>query len=104
MSQHDPLNPSKHAQETAEEAARRANDAKTEQADLTWLMSDPRGRRICARALRDAGVYRTSFNTNALTMAFLEGSRQQGLVLLAKLTEICPAQYDQLLKEYRERQ
>ena len=54
-----------------------------ERADIVWLMSGPRGRRIVWRLLEKAGVFRQAFNPDALTMAFVEGCRNEGLRLLS---------------------
>ena len=73
-----------------------------EKEDVMWLMSGKRGRRVVHRLLESAGVYRLSFNTNALQMAFNEGMRNQGLAMVAKLMDYCPAQYAEMLTENRE--
>lgn len=73
--------------------------ARTEVEDLKWLMSSKRGRRIVHRILEGAGVYRISFHTNALQMAFNEGNRNQGNALLALVTTHCPDRYIELLNE-----
>lgn len=70
--------------------------------DLKWVMQNKRGRRFVHGILERAGVWRLSFHTNALQMAFNEGSRNEGLALLAKLTEHCPELYSLMLKEHRE--
>ncbi len=70
--------------------------------DMKWLMSNKRGRRFVARLLERAGVWRLSFNTNALTMAFNEGTRNEGLRLLAQITAHCPDRYTEMLKESKE--
>lgn len=70
--------------------------------DLKWLMSNKRGRRFVHRSLERAGVWRISFNTNALTMAFNEGMRNEGLRLLSQVTEHCPKRYTEMLKESKE--
>lgn len=49
--------------------------------DWEWLLADERGRRIVLNLLSAAGVYRTSFDTNALKMAFMEGRRNFGLYI-----------------------
>ena len=73
--------------------------ARTEIDDLKWLMSSKRGRRIAYRMLEKAGVWRLSFNTNALTMAFNEGRKNEGLSLLANITTHCPDRYSEMMKE-----
>lgn len=74
-------------------------EADLEIADLKWLMSNKRGRRIVFRMLERAGVWRLSFNTNALTMAFAEGTRNEGLRLLAQITEHCLDRHSEMLLE-----
>ena len=70
--------------------------------DLKWLMSNKRGRRFVFRLLERAGVWRLSFNTNALTMAFSEGTRNEGLRLLAQVSEHCLDRYSEMMKEQQE--
>lgn len=91
------------SQEATQEAvaAKAKLAARVEKEDLLWLMRDKRGRRIAHRFLRNAGVWRLSFNTNAAQMAFNEGRRNEGLALTAKLTEYCPETYAQMLQENR---
>lgn len=67
--------------------------------DLKWLMSDKRGRRVVARLLERAGVWRSSFNSDALQMAFNEGVRNEGLRLLDMVTAHCRERYVEMLKE-----
>lgn len=102
MSNFDPLDISsqERAQEEADERARLALQIEID--DLKWLMSNKRGRRFMARLLERAGVWRLSFNTNALTMAFNEGTRNEGLRLLAQITAHCPDRYTEMLKESNE--
>jgi hypothetical protein len=102
MSTFDPLDirSQERAQADADDRARLA--LQTEIDDLKWLMSNKRGRRFVARMLERAGVWRLSFNTNALTMAFNEGTRNEGLRLLAQITAHCPDRYTEMLKESKE--
>lgn len=79
--------------------ARNKLAATSEIEDIKWLMSSKRGRRIVHRQLDKAGVFRLSFHTNALQMAFNEGNRNQGNALLALVTEHCPERYAELLNE-----
>ena len=88
------------AREEAEEKAKLK--ARLDIEDLKWLMTNRRGRRVMHGILERAGIWRLSFHTNALQMAFNEGSRNEGLGLLAKLTEHCPELYAQMLKEHTE--
>ena len=77
--------------------------ALTENEDVIWLMSNKRGRRIVNRLLDRTGVYRLSFHTNALQMAFNEGNRNLGNSLLAQITVLCPERYTELLNEARDK-
>ncbi len=70
-----------------------------EHEDLKWLMNAKRGRRIVHRQLERAGVFQLSFNTNAMTMAFNEGRRNEGLALTNKLMLACPEQWALMIKE-----
>lgn len=70
--------------------------------DLKWLMSNKRGRRFVFRLLERAGVWRLSFNTNALSMAFNEGMRNEGLRLMAQITAHCAERYTEMLKESKD--
>lgn len=71
----------------------------TENGDIKWLMSSKRGRRIVWRLLDRAGVFRLSFNTNAMTMAFAEGGRNEGLRILSMIHTLCPELYPVMVKE-----
>jgi hypothetical protein len=77
--------------------------AQSEIEDIRWLMGSKRGRRVVHRLLENAGVFRISFHTNALQMAFNEGNRNQGNVLLALVTEHCPDKYAELLNEAKQK-
>ena len=70
--------------------------------DLKGVLSNKRGRRFVFRLLERAGVWRLSFNTNALTMAFNEGVRNEGLRLMAQITTHCSDRYTEMLKESKE--
>lgn len=83
------------------EAEERAKlKARIELDDLKWVMQNKRGRRFMHGLLERAGIWRLSFHTNALQMAFNEGSRNEGLALLSKLNEQCPELYALMLKEH----
>jgi len=99
MTQYDPTDT--HDQERArrESDERQQRARQLEEDDLRWLMSDKRGRRIVWRWLESAGVWRLSFDPNALAMAFNEGSRNQGLHLLTLLLATCPALYNTMMEE-----
>lgn len=99
MSQYDPLDlkGQERAQEDRELRERVSRDSEGE--DIKWLMSDKRGRRMLWRLMEEAGVFRSSFNTNAMAMAFAEGNRNYGLRILSLIHAICPRQYPVMMKE-----
>lgn len=83
----------------ADRQARDQLQADTEASDIIWLMNEPKGRRIVWRLLEQAGVFRTSFNTNSMTMAFNEGQRNIGLRVLGLVHGHCPALYNTMVEE-----
>ena len=76
-------------------------DRQNEEADIKWLMSSKRGRRFIWRLLEMAGVFRSSFNTNAMAMSFGEGNRNYGLQLLNQIHTLCPELYPTMIKEQK---
>lgn len=90
------------AQREAEEQAREKAklQEKLDLEALLWVMRDKRGRRFIWGLLSRSGTLRLSFHTNALTMAFNEGTRNEGLALTAKLMEHAPDVYMTMLKEH----
>ena len=97
--EHDPLDI--HSQEAtqAEQALTARLARETEEADVKWLMSSKRGRRIVWRLLDQSGVFRSSFNPTAMVMAFNEGNRNYGNRTLALVHQYCPEMYPQMMKE-----
>lgn len=71
-----------------------------EEADLEWMMSDPRGRRIMWGLLGVTGVFRSSYTGDNGTF-FKEGARNVGLIFMAKVNDICPVHYGEMLMEQR---
>lgn len=98
---YDPLNPA--VTDTDRDAKREdaKQETRLESDDLKWLMGNRRGRRIVWRLLSRAGVYRSSFSTNAMQMAFNEGNRNEGLRLIVTLHQICPERYAEMLQEQK---
>ena len=78
-------------------ASRLADDTAKE--DWKWLMKTKRGRRIVWRLLEEAGVFRLSFSTNAMAMAFAEGNKNAGLQILAQVQKHSPDLYTTMVKE-----
>ena len=66
---------------------------------LGRLMGDPAGRRWMREILAACHVWDTSYATNAIRMAFLEGERNQGLKLQAEIAEANPDAFLLMLKE-----
>ncbi|TXH18502.1 MAG: endopeptidase [Hyphomicrobiaceae bacterium] len=99
MSNHDPLDIRGQDKAKADRSIRDKLARDTEESDLKWLMSSKRGRRIIWRQLDRAGVFRLSFNTNAMQMAFAEGNRNEGLRTLAAIQTHCPELYLVMVKE-----
>lgn len=99
MEDHNPtdLAAPERKQREAKDRNKLAQDGEIE--DIKWLMGSKRGRRIVYRLLDQAGVFRISFNTNAMQMAFNEGNRNYGNKVLALITSTCPTQYAELLNE-----
>lgn len=83
----------------AEKALKAQLERQTEIDDLLWLMSDKRGRRVMWRLLQRSGIYRTSFTGEALSMAFKEGERNQGLRLMDQVMQHCPERFSVMQKE-----
>lgn len=63
-------------------------DRQNELEDIRKIMTSRSGRRFMWRMLEIAGVFHASFNPDALIMAYNEGTRKQGLVLLADIMAI----------------
>lgn len=99
MKEHDPLDIRSQDRAKAQRQLREELDRETENGDIKWLMSNKRGRRIIWRLLERAGVFRSSFNTNAMSMAFSEGLRNEGLRLIAQIHQLCPELYPTMVKE-----
>lgn len=72
----------------------------TEAGDLKWLMAHKQGRRIAWGLLSKYGLYRLSFSSDPLVMAFHEGSRNHGIALITMLIEHCPERYAEMIKEH----
>lgn len=99
MEDFDPLNTEQQELDKASADALRQLVQQQQDEDFRWLMSDQRGRRIVWRLLSEAGVFQTSFNPEAMTMAFKEGQRTAGLQLLAQVHKLCPDLYTTMMKE-----
>ena len=72
--------------------------------DFKSLMDGKAGRRFVWRLLDKAGVFRATDRTDALSMAFREGTRNFGLMLLTEINETCPEKYNLMVKEQQDAQ
>jgi hypothetical protein len=99
MSNFDPLDTRGQELAKAERAARDRLQRDEEVGDIKWLMGGKRGRRIVWRLLEQSGVFRLSFNTNAMQMAFAEGNRNFGNRTLTQIHAHCPELYLTMVEE-----
>jgi hypothetical protein len=95
----DPIDLKGQDRAAAERQVRDKIARENEEADLKWLMGSKRGRRVVWRLLDQSGVFRLSFNTNSMQMAFAEGNRNFGLRMLSMVHSLCPELYPQMVKE-----
>lgn len=88
------------AQLSAEEVGRQRQIREAKEAeDWRWLMTSEHGRRIVRDLLETTGVHRTSFDQNALSMAFNEGQRNVGLRIEARIAKHAPLTYQLMVNE-----
>ena len=99
MINYDPLDIRGQEATKAERELREKIARENEEVDVKWLMSNKRGRRVVWRLLEQSGVYRLSFNSNSMTMAFNEGQRNFGNRMLAMIHALCPELYPTMVKE-----
>lgn len=99
MSDFDPTDIQSQERASEESRTRKRESRDTEESDFKWLMGSRRGRRIVWRQLERAGVFRLSFNTNAMAMSFAEGVRNEGLRTITMIHSLCPELYPVMVKE-----
>jgi hypothetical protein len=80
-----------------EELAKRARQ--DDENETKWLMGSEQGRAYVWRLLERAGIFASSFNSDALVMALLEGRKVEGLRHLELINELCPNQYFVMVSE-----
>ena len=68
--------------------------------DLRKLLKLPEFRRFVWDSLSETGLFRASFTSDAMTTAFNEGKRDNGLKLLAELNETDVSVFAQIQKEF----
>jgi len=101
MQRYDPTDLRGQQQDKTELDARKRLVRETEIADIKWLMSSKKGRRILWRVMELSGAFRLSFDTNAMKMAFNEGNRNLGNQLFNEVMSLCPEMYPVMEKEHR---
>ena len=101
MSEYNPLDLKSQQKSKDSKKSEERIDRQNEESDIKWLMSSKRGRRLIWRLLEQAGVFRSSFNTNAMAMSFAEGNRNYGLQILNLIHTLCPELYPTMIKEQK---
>ncbi len=99
MENYDPLDIQQQETEKTNRELRLKLSKENEESDIKWMMGTRRGRRVLWRFLDQAGVFRISFDPNAMQMSFNEGNRNSGLRLLNMVHSISPELYPVMLKE-----
>jgi hypothetical protein len=100
MGNYDPTDIRSQEREKADADLRAKLKRETEEADFKRLMSCKWGRRIVWRILDRAGMFKLSFNTNAMMMAFNEGRKNEGLYTQALIHTLCPELYHVMVREH----
>lgn len=79
---------------------KRAKKAQLEQdAAISALMQHPQTRSWMYQLLSWCGMYQSSFDRSALSMAFNEGARNVGLRVTSEIMRVCPDSYVQMIRE-----
>ncbi len=71
--------------------------------DMKKVLETDFGRRVLKKILDSSRLHQTSFSESAHHMAFLEGQRNIGLMLLADITAADAAAYVKLMEEGKEK-
>lgn len=90
MVQYDPHDLGSETRVREQKQARDRFDAEGDAALVRWIMSGKRGRAFMWWLLSESGIWRSSFNPNAIQMAFAEGNRNFGLKVLEQIHIACP--------------
>lgn len=72
--------------------------------DIRIAVSTYQGRSLLWSQLEQAGIYHTTFNADHGIMAFNEGMRQIGLLLLARIDGVDPNAYAKMRREASRRE
>ena len=99
LSEYDPTDIQTQEEEDELHAALAFSLQESVDADLRWLMSGRRGRRIVHRFLQQHPILERSFTPNAAQTAYNEGEKAFTRWLLAELGRVCPDGYHQMMRE-----
>jgi hypothetical protein len=102
MKRYDPLDLAGQEARERDEVALARVKRQRELEDIKWLMSSRQGRRIMWRLLDLTGPTRSSFDTNALRMAWNEGNRNFGVQMLEEVLRYCSETYRVMVKEHND--
>lgn len=102
MSNYDPTDVRGQQLASREAEARQRAVRDLEIADIQWLMSSKKGRRILWRLIALSGTFHLSFDPNAMKMAFNEGKRNLGNQLFDEIMTHCPEMYPVMVKEQQD--
>ena len=79
--------------------ARRKKKRDKEISDLRKVLGMVEGRRLIWKLMSEAGVFRSSFDQSDMSMAFNEGRRDMGLMLMDDILKVAPQSFSQMQKE-----
>jgi len=72
-----------------------------EDADIRWLMSSKKGRRIVWRLLEQSELFAQEFRPDGLWLAFAAGRRHFGGTVLEQIHALCPELWPVMVKEQK---
>lgn len=96
--EHDPLDTRAQEQAQASEAERKRLRQVQSDADFRWLMAQKPGRRFVWDLLGTTGMFRNAFTGDSRTF-FRCGEQNIGQQLMARIHELCPERYNEMVKE-----
>lgn len=102
MTDYDPTDIQKQQADAADKERQDLVQKEQEESDIRWLMGSKRGRRIVWRLLVQSGLFTSSFDANAMVMAFAEGRRFFGGRMLETIHALCPELYPTMVKEQKQ--
>lgn len=90
MNQHDPLLPASEIEEADRRRAKASLDQRQRDADLTWLMGNPTGRRVMWQLVDALRTLGPSISESPVSMARHEGERKATWAMVQRLMRVCP--------------